>query len=174
MTGSIQLCHNRLIADSATWFPLDAYSDSIGPYDPLDLRSNETLCVSDREPSVHAKLITGYPNRTTWIVNGPQLLGSGYEVVQDLSFRAWRVNRVVSTSNVTSAEEHSFVETRAMQDLESVRKAYRRVLVAVFGEFPDPWLAQLPSARGAEPLLVVRDAARARPVFSRQANCSCQ
>ena len=120
MTGSIQLYHNRLMADSATWFPLDAYSDSIGPYDPLDLRSNETLCVSDREPSVHAKLITGYPNRTTWIVNGPQLLGSGYEVVQDLSFRAWRVNRVVSTSNVTSAEEHSFVETRAMQDLESV------------------------------------------------------
>jgi hypothetical protein len=49
-------------------------------YNPLDLTSNFPVFVWDRDASVRAKILSVYPDRPTWIVEGPSITHAGYRV----------------------------------------------------------------------------------------------
>ena len=53
-------------------------------YNPLDLRSGETLYAKDNSPIVRNLLIRAYPDRPIWIVDGPSITGAGYRVIRHL------------------------------------------------------------------------------------------
>jgi hypothetical protein len=49
-------------------------------YNPVDLRSRETVYAWDRSPEVRARLLAAYPDRKVWLVDGPSVTGSGYRL----------------------------------------------------------------------------------------------
>jgi hypothetical protein len=49
-------------------------------YNPLDLRSNAPIYVWDRDAAVRAKILSAYPDRPLWIVDGPSVTHAGYRV----------------------------------------------------------------------------------------------
>ncbi len=49
-------------------------------YNPLDLNSNAPVFVWDHDASVRAKILSIYPDRPTWIVEGPSITHAGYRV----------------------------------------------------------------------------------------------
>jgi 4-amino-4-deoxy-L-arabinose transferase-like glycosyltransferase len=50
-------------------------------YNPLDLTSNVPIFVWDHDPAVRAKILCTYPDRPTWIVEGPSITHAGYRIV---------------------------------------------------------------------------------------------
>lgn len=54
---------------------------SAGVYNPLDLQSDGPLYAWDRSPETQSRLLRVYADRPVWIVNGPSVTGSGYQVV---------------------------------------------------------------------------------------------
>jgi hypothetical protein len=49
-------------------------------YNPLDLTSDAPVFVWDQDASVRAKILSVYPDRPTWIVEGPSITHAGYRV----------------------------------------------------------------------------------------------
>ena len=49
-------------------------------FNPLDLRSKQTLFAWDRSRAVRQRVVTEYPDREVWIVDGPTVTRGGYEV----------------------------------------------------------------------------------------------
>jgi hypothetical protein len=55
---------------------------SAAAYNPLDLKADAPVYVWDRTPELTAQVLEAYPDRPVWLVNGPILTQSGYEVVE--------------------------------------------------------------------------------------------
>lgn len=55
--------------------------DSAFIYNPLDLEADAPIYAWDRDPATRTKLLAHYADRRVWIVKGPSLTGSGFEVV---------------------------------------------------------------------------------------------
>jgi hypothetical protein len=54
-------------------------------YNPLDLRTGETIYAHDSSPAIRNLLLRAYPDRQVWIVEGPSITGAGYRVVRSLA-----------------------------------------------------------------------------------------
>jgi hypothetical protein len=52
------------------------------PYNPLDFRESRPIFAWDRSPEVRARLLTAYPERPVWTVEGPTVTGRGFRVVE--------------------------------------------------------------------------------------------
>lgn len=49
-------------------------------YNPVDLTSDATLYVHDRDPGLRARTLAAYPDRPVWILDGPTITGRGFEI----------------------------------------------------------------------------------------------
>jgi hypothetical protein len=50
-------------------------------HNPVDFRADVPIYAWDRNPTVRKQLLNAYPDRTIWIISGPSVTGSGFEVV---------------------------------------------------------------------------------------------
>ena len=62
----------------------ESYPDyaSAAVYNPLDLQAETTIYAWDRNPEVRTQVLRAYSDRPVWIVNGPSITRSGYEVIE--------------------------------------------------------------------------------------------
>jgi hypothetical protein len=51
-------------------------------YNPLDLQSDAPIYVWDRSADVRAKIVSLYPDRPVWVLEGPSITGAGYRVAE--------------------------------------------------------------------------------------------
>jgi hypothetical protein len=49
-------------------------------YNPIDLRAEAPIFAWDRDGETRRRLLTAYPGRPVWLVNGPSVTGRGFEV----------------------------------------------------------------------------------------------
>jgi hypothetical protein len=61
----------------------DRYPDyaSAAIYNPLDLRSNESIYVWNRNPAVRAQVLQAYPDRPVWVVDGSSVTSGAFKVI---------------------------------------------------------------------------------------------
>jgi hypothetical protein len=51
-------------------------------YNPLDLQADAPVYVWDRSAEVRAKIMSLYPDRPVWVLEGPTITGAGYRVAE--------------------------------------------------------------------------------------------
>jgi hypothetical protein len=49
-------------------------------YTALDPYGDEPVIAWDRDPGVRQRLLAAYPDRDVWLIDGPSVTGSGYQV----------------------------------------------------------------------------------------------
>ena len=49
-------------------------------YNPLDLHADVPIYVWDRSPEVRATILSLYPDRSVWVLEGPTLTHEGYRI----------------------------------------------------------------------------------------------
>ena len=55
---------------------------SAAVYNPLDLQSDAPIYVWDRSADVRSKIMSLYPDRPVWVLEGPTITGGGYRVAE--------------------------------------------------------------------------------------------
>ena len=50
-------------------------------YNPLDWDADAPIFAWDRSADVRRALLTAYPDRAVWYVDGPSITGNGYRIV---------------------------------------------------------------------------------------------
>ncbi|MDX1578746.1 MAG: hypothetical protein R3266_09675, partial [Gemmatimonadota bacterium] len=54
---------------------------SAAVYNPVDLEAPRPVYAFDAGPQARRALAEAFPDRPLWVVEGPQITGSGYEIV---------------------------------------------------------------------------------------------